>query len=514
MTETSRATSDPVESARDAGLVYVNRDGPGITRKRRGKSFEYFDADGKRITDPDELFRIRSLVVPPAWTYVWICPNWRGHIQAVGTDARGRTQYRYHPKWREVRDESKYERMIEFAKVLPKIRARVRRDLRKPGLSREKVLATVVKLLETTLIRVGNGEYAKNNKSYGLTTIRNKHVEVHGSKIHFEFRGKSGVEHAIDIDDPRLAKVVRACQDLPEQELFEYIDEADGSRHDITSSDVNAYLKQIDPKHPGYINLLPTWARQIKVEGSKYSYLGTATYEDYVRQFVQKVKPAMLCYDNYGMLKHGDRGDFHENLETVRKVAQEANIPFWNIVLVTQHGDFRVLTEPELRFEAMQTLAFGARGLVWFTYWSPQGIDTGTTWTHAMIDEHGSRTEHYEMVRSINADVLAIGRELKNAKNVGLVQREKGKSVSTGETPLKLDGGDVSVGVFATPDGKRMALVANRDYKAATKSTFSIDAREKKVERFDVERHAWRAASDYDSVALQLPPGAAALLRW
>ncbi|HSV15610.1 MAG TPA: hypothetical protein VLI90_15220, partial [Tepidisphaeraceae bacterium] len=245
MTETSRATSDPVESARDAGLVYVNRDGPGITRKRRGKSFEYFDADGKRITDPDELFRIRSLVVPPAWTYVWICPNWRGHIQAVGTDARGRTQYRYHPKWREVRDESKYERMIEFAKVLPKIRARVRRDLRKPGLSREKVLATVVKLLETTLIRVGNGEYAKNNKSYGLTTIRNKHVEVHGSKIHFEFRGKSGVEHAIDIDDPRLAKVVRACQDLPEQELFEYIDEADGSRHDITSSDVNAYLKQI-----------------------------------------------------------------------------------------------------------------------------------------------------------------------------------------------------------------------------------------------------------------------------
>jgi DNA topoisomerase-1 len=242
---TPAAQPNPAESAREAGLVYVNRDRPGITRRRHGSGFEYLDADGKRITDADELFRIKSLVIPPAWTDVWICSNWRGHIQATGVDARGRTQYRYHPKWREVRDESKYERMIEFGKVLPRIRARIRRDLRKPGLSREKVLATVVRLLETTLIRVGNDEYAKNNHSYGLTTIRNKHVEVHGSKIQFDFRGKSGVEHAISIEDPRLAKVVRACQELPEQELFEYIDENDGSRHDITSSDVNAYLKEI-----------------------------------------------------------------------------------------------------------------------------------------------------------------------------------------------------------------------------------------------------------------------------
>jgi hypothetical protein len=277
--------------------------------------------------------------------------------------------------------------------------------------------------------------------------------------------------------------------------------------------EVVAYLKKIDPEHPGYINLLPTWARALGPE--KANYLGAPTYEEYVRQFVQKVKPAWLCYDNYGMLKHGDRGDFHENLETVRKVAREANVPFWNIVLCTQHGDFRVLTEPELRFEAMQTLAFGARGLVWFTYWSPQGVDTSTKWTHAMIDEHGNRTEHYEMIRAINADVLAISRELKNAKNVGLVQRVKGKSAVTGEAPLTIDGGDVSVGVFSTADGKRLALVANRDYKASTKSTVFPVASGAKVERFDPERHTWRPASENGSAAeLQLAPGAAELLRW
>ena len=245
ITPVQSATPDPAASAQDAGLVYVDRDRPGITRRRHGKGFEYLGPNGKHITDGDELFRIRSLVIPPAWTDVWICPNWRGHIQAVGKDARGRTQYRYHEKWRQVRDESKYGRMLSFARALPKIRSRVRRDLRRPGLSREKVLATVVRLLETTLIRVGNDEYAKQNKSYGLTTIHNKHVDVRGSKIHFEFRGKSGVAHTIDIEDERLAKVIRKCQDLPEQELFEYVDDADGSRHDITSSDVNAYLKEI-----------------------------------------------------------------------------------------------------------------------------------------------------------------------------------------------------------------------------------------------------------------------------
>jgi hypothetical protein len=354
---------------------------------------------------------------------------------------------------------------------------------------------------------------------YGSSVEANKamldHCQKLGMKaIVYDSRMVASIEGSAD-RKKALDEMVRDYKDHPALLAYSITDEPAAGAFDGLA-EVVAYLKQIDPKHPGYINLLPTWARQIPhPDGNKkLSYLGTATYEEYVRTFVQKVKPAWLCYDNYGMLKHGDRGDFHENLETVRKVAQEANIPFWNIVLVTQHGDFRVLTEPELRFEAMQTLAFGARGLVWFTYWSPQGIDTGTTWTQAMIDEKGNRTEHYEMVRTINADVLAIGRELKNAKNVGLVQREKGKSIATGETPLKLDGGDVSVGVFATQDGKRMALVANRDYKAAAKSSVSIDQRAATVERFDVERRTWRPVTNGASVELQLAPGAAELLRW
>jgi DNA topoisomerase-1 len=235
---------DPEKSAQAAGLVYTHLDRPGITRKRAGKSFSYFDPKGKRIRDAEVLARIHSLVIPPAYRDVWINPSPRGHIQATGKDARGRLQYRYHPKWREVRDQSKYERLIAFGRTLPKLRRRIRRDLNQPGLTRERVLATVVKLLETTLIRVGNEEYAKSNKSFGLTTIRNKHVEVNGSKIHFEFRGKSGVEHAIDIQDKRLAKVVRQCQELPEQELFEYVQE-DGHRHHVTSSDVNDYLHEV-----------------------------------------------------------------------------------------------------------------------------------------------------------------------------------------------------------------------------------------------------------------------------
>lgn len=354
---------------------------------------------------------------------------------------------------------------------------------------------------------------------YGSSVDANKAMLDHCQKlglkaIIYDSRMVASIEGSAD-RKKALDEMVRDYKDHPALLAYSITDEPAAGAFDGLG-EVVAYLKQIDPKHPGYINLLPTWARQIPhPDGKKeLSYLGTATYEEYVRTFVQKVKPAWLCYDNYGMLKQGDRGDFHENLETVRKVALENNLPFWNIVLVTQHGDFRVLTEPELRFEAMQTLAFGARGLVWFTYWSPQGIDTGTTWTHAMIDEKGNRTHHYEMVRAINADVLAIGRELKGAKNVGLVQREKAKSVATGETPLKLDGGDVSVGIFAAPTGKRMALVANRDYKAKTTSSVSIDSGVKQMERFDVERRTWRPASESGSVELHLAPGAAELLRW
>ena len=235
---------DPVESAKTAGLIHVSDASPGITRRKNGKAFIYLDPNGKSIHDPETLARIHSLVIPPAWENVWICPSPRGHIQAVGRDARGRKQYRYHDKFREVRDENKYSRMLAFVRALPKIRRRVRRDLSKTGMPRAKVLAAIVRLLETTLIRVGNEEYAQDNKSYGLTTIHNNHAKVKGSTIHFHFRGKSGVEHAIDLNNPRLARIIRKCQDLPGEELFGFVD-PEGRTHDIKSEDVNEYLREI-----------------------------------------------------------------------------------------------------------------------------------------------------------------------------------------------------------------------------------------------------------------------------
>ncbi len=234
----------PLAAAKAAGLRYVSDTKPGITRKGGGKTFRYFLPSGAALRDPEVLRRIRSLAIPPAWTEVWICPNDNGHIQAVGRDARGRKQYRYHPSWREVRDESKYERVLAFGEMLPRIRRRVSADLRKRGMSREKVLATVVRLLETTLIRVGNDEYAEQNGSYGLTTLHNRHAKVRGGQISFEFMGKSGKRHCIDIRDPELAKLVRHCQDLPGQDLFGYVGD-DGSVRDVTSDDVNAYLRAI-----------------------------------------------------------------------------------------------------------------------------------------------------------------------------------------------------------------------------------------------------------------------------
>lgn len=231
-------------TAEDAGLTYVTDATPGIVRTRHGKGFSYRTPDGAPVRDPETLARIRSLAIPPAWKSVWICPNPKGHLQATGLDARGRKQYRYHPQWRETRDELKYQRMIAFAEALPRIRERVERDLALHGLPRDKVLAAVVRLLETTLIRVGNDEYARENASFGLTTLRNHHARVEGARIHFEFRGKSGVEHEIDLKDPRLARIVARCQDLPGQELFGYVDE-DGTPRDIGSTDVNGYLREI-----------------------------------------------------------------------------------------------------------------------------------------------------------------------------------------------------------------------------------------------------------------------------
>ncbi|HEX4796378.1 MAG TPA: hypothetical protein VH370_21495 [Humisphaera sp.] len=230
--------------ARSVGLVYTSDHRPGITRTMRGKSAVYHDAKGKPVRDRQTLKRIASLVIPPAWRDVWICPDARGHIQAVGRDERGRKQYRYHPRYREQRDQDKYAKMIAFVKALPRIRRRVALDLRKPGLPREKVLAAVVRLLETTLIRVGNEQYARTNHHYGLTTLHNNHAKVRGKQIHFHFKGKSGVERDVDLEDPRLADIVRRCQDLPGEELFGYLDET-GKAVDVTSTDVNDYLREI-----------------------------------------------------------------------------------------------------------------------------------------------------------------------------------------------------------------------------------------------------------------------------
>jgi DNA topoisomerase-1 len=234
----------PVESAKAAGLRYVTDLLPGYTRRKRGSSFRYYDPDGKPVHDKALVARFKKLAIPPAYNDVWICPLENGHLQATGRDARGRKQYRYHARWREVRDETKYERMVAFAQALPHIRGRVEEDLTKPGLPREKVLATVVKLLESTLIRVGNEEYAKDNGSFGLTTMRSRHVDVSGPQLRFSFRGKSGKEHRIGIRDKRLASIVKRCLDLPGQLLFQYIDD-EGERQNVGSADVNEYVRDI-----------------------------------------------------------------------------------------------------------------------------------------------------------------------------------------------------------------------------------------------------------------------------
>jgi len=232
------------ESAKIAGLRYVNEEHtPGIRRAGSGKRFRYVMPNGRRVPAA-ELARIKALVIPPAWTDVWICPDARGHLQATGRDARGRKQYRYHPLWREVRDEVKYGRLIAFAQTLPRIRQKTDTDLRKSHLPREKVLAAAVQLLEKTLIRVGNEEYARDNGSVGLTTMREKHATIKGTTVRFEFKGKSGVEHAINLQDARLSRIIKAMRDLPGYELFQYLDE-DGKRQTIDSADVNDYLREI-----------------------------------------------------------------------------------------------------------------------------------------------------------------------------------------------------------------------------------------------------------------------------
>jgi len=235
---------DPVVAADVAGLHYGNPEGIGIRRVPSGRGFLYRDARGKLVDDEAILARIRSLAIPPAYRDVWISKDAKGHIQAVGRDARGRKQYRYHPEWNTVRDAAKYGKLLVFAKALPQIRARVAHDLALPGLPKEKVLAAIVRLLERTLARVGNKEYAKTNHSFGLTTLRNRHVRVKGRQIVFDFRAKHGIHRHIDLEDRRLARIVKQCQELPGQELFCYLDD-DGTPRNIGSEDVNAYLRAI-----------------------------------------------------------------------------------------------------------------------------------------------------------------------------------------------------------------------------------------------------------------------------
>ncbi len=284
----SRAGDVPEKAAKKAGLQYVSDTQPGISRRRWGKSFRYFDSKGKPIGNPRTLDRIRNLVIPPAWTDVWICKSPTGHLQAVGWDARHRKQYLYHPAWRNLRDQNKYEQMLAFAAMLPAIRRRVRRDLKLPALTREKVLAAVVQLLELTLIRVGNDEYAKTNHSFGLTTLRRRHVAVTKATIRFEFRGKSGIEHEIAVQDSRLAKIVRECQELPGQELFQYVDE-NNVVHDVGSADVNSYLQEISGE-PFTAKDFRTWA------GTRLAAQALQAYEAYdsettaKRNIVQAIK--------------------------------------------------------------------------------------------------------------------------------------------------------------------------------------------------------------------------------
>ncbi len=281
---------DPRDAAETAGLRYVSDEEPGIRRKKAGKGFAYVGPDGGRIADEATLARIRSLAIPPAYTDVWICPRADGHIQATGRDAKGRKQYRYHPAFREIRESTKFEHMIEFAQALPVVRKTIDDHMSLRGLPREKVLATVVHLLENTLIRVGNSDYAKQNKSYGLTTLRDPHVKVEGPELRFQFKGKSGKTWRLAVKDRRIARIVKACQDLPGQGLFQYLDD-DGQQQSVTSADVNAYLKEVTGRDITAKDFR-TWA------GTVLAALALAEFEEFdseakakknIRQAIERV---------------------------------------------------------------------------------------------------------------------------------------------------------------------------------------------------------------------------------
>lgn len=288
--------SDPEEVAKDAGLRYVHDTMPGIRRERAGDAFHYVGVDGRPVEDQQTLARINALVIPPAWSAVWIAPTSRGHIQATGRDEKGRKQYRYHPRWRQVRDEAKYSRAIAFAEALPGLRAQVQADMGLPGLQREKVLATVVRLLDETSIRVGNEEYARENKSFGLTTLRNRHVEVTGSTLRFTFRGKSGKQHTVEVRDRRVALIVKRCQELPGHELFQYLDDG-GERQTVESTDINAYLRRVTGQDFTAKDFR-TWAGTVVAARTLRELGGYTSEAQAKRNVVEAVKEASVALGN------------------------------------------------------------------------------------------------------------------------------------------------------------------------------------------------------------------------
>ncbi len=284
------------QSARTAGLRYVSDARPGIRRENFGKQFRYRDPEGRVVRHSDALHRIKSLAIPPAWTDVWISPLPNSHLQATGRDARGRKQHRYHPGWREVRDQNKFARMIAFGEALPRMRARIHRDLRRQGLPKPKVLATVVRLLEISLIRVGNEEYARQNRSYGLTTLRDRHADIRGSGVRFRFLGKSNQEHDVDIRDPRRAAIIQRCQELPGQELFQYLDENE-RRQKVDSTQVNEYLEGIGGRDFTAKDFR-TWAGSIL---AAIALRATGPTESHLRprdQIIRAIKTVAECLRN------------------------------------------------------------------------------------------------------------------------------------------------------------------------------------------------------------------------
>jgi DNA topoisomerase-1 len=300
---------------------------PGIRRLRQGKGFRYVSPEGKALRSKSELERVRALAIPPAWTDVWICPSSLGHIQAMGRDARGRKQYRYHAWWRDVRDETKYGLLVAFGKKLPAIRRRVRADLRRSGLPREKVIAVVVQLLERTMMRIGNEEYARTNQSFGLTTLRDRHVTYRGGAVEFKFRGKSGKDHHVRVADPRLVRIVKACQDIPGYELFQYLDE-DGQRQGIDSADVNDYLREISGAEMT-AKVFRTWAGTVRAVAAlrelKPVDAEETTKTETSQTLVEIVKivaghlgntPAVCrkCYIHPAVIESFEKGEFHERL--------------------------------------------------------------------------------------------------------------------------------------------------------------------------------------------------------